>query len=161
MPSIHVRQTTIMLQVRVQNLDKVLVAVDHLADVDKAEALKEGLYEAGKVFRVSGANNLSSRLLNNSNKRAYGRSPGNLMKSMRIRVKRRKAGVLIGFDGRGHHAHLVDMGTRLRLYKTRNGDSGIMPANRFWRDTKSQNESVAFDKIAEGIEKAIEKIKNR
>jgi len=35
---------------------------------------------------------------------------GNLLSSYKVKVKKRSSGVLIGFNQKGHHAHLVDLG---------------------------------------------------
>lgn len=152
-----------MLTVRVDGVERVLHVLDDLRDIDKDRAVKSGLRSAGSVFKSAGMKNLRPRLLGASAKRGLyrskGRTPGNLLSSFVVRVKKRKPGVLTGFTAKGAHAHLVDSGTGHRYYKGMS--RGIMPANRFWRDTKTQNEGKAADALYISVKKAVERINNK
>lgn len=148
-----------MLKVEVHNLNEILHSIDHLTDIEKDRAVKSGLRAAGAVFIRAGRKNLKARLKPASERKDKG-IPGNLMGSFTNRVKKSKPGVLAGFNGYGAHAHLVDMGTQKRKHPITK-TSGVMPANRFWRDTKDANESAALLKIEEGIGRAITRIMDR
>lgn len=67
---------------------------------------------------------------------------------------------LAGYTGRGHHAHLVDLGTRRRSTKS-GKNRGIMPANYFWSDARQSEERSAMQEILHGIEMAIQRIQSR
>jgi len=157
MPNILVR---LEMEIKVIDIERIKHVVSQLADIDKDMAVRSGLGAAGNVFRAGGIRRLKSRLLGSTAKTKK-REPGNLLNSMTKRVKKRKPGVLIGFlSPIGNHAHLVDMGTKDRY--TRKGKySGRMPANRFFSDTKIQDEGKAFQKLNDGIQRAITRIQNR
>lgn len=148
------------MEIKVIDLERIKHAISQLADIDKDRAVRAGLGEAGTVFRTGGLKRLKSRL-GTSTQETKKRAPGNLIKSLTKRVKKRKPGVLVGFASPiGNHAHLVDMGTKDR-YTKKGKYSGKMPANRFFADTKSQDEGKAFQKLNEGIQRAITRIQNR
>ncbi|MDR2919691.1 MAG: hypothetical protein LBV72_10060 [Tannerella sp.] len=154
-----------MLQVKVNGLNEMLVVLDQLSDVEKDKAVKSGLRTAGNVFRREGLNQIRSKL-SGTTKRSYGRQPGNLLSSIRVRVKRSKPGVLTGFDEKGHHAHLADLGTKERFFKTgirgqRRKSSGRMPATHFWTTTKQSKEIKASEALFTGLERAVNRIIDR
>lgn len=148
------------MEIKVIDLERVKHAISQLADIDKDKAVKSGLGAAGNVFRIGGVRRLKSRL-KGSTARTKKREPGNLLRSLTKRVKKQKPGVLIGFASPiGNHAHLVDSGTKDR-YTKKGKFSGRMPANRFFTDTKAQDEPKALQKLNEGIQTAITRIQNR
>jgi hypothetical protein len=132
--------------------------VNRLDSFDRDEAIRYGLMAAGKVFQSGGENRLKERMKSGS----QGVS-GGLLRSFKTRLKKRKPGVLIGFnqDGKGEtHAHLVDRGTKERFNKA-GASRGIMPANRFWEDTRSQDEKKAMNELYQGVQRAVNRIKSR
>lgn len=146
-----------LFEIRQINRDEVNYLVRRLENFEKDKAIKYGLQSAGNVFKVGGKARLRSR-----RKR---KGTGNLARSFIVRVKRSKPGVLIGFrqgKGGGSHAHLVDKGTDKRYWKTKSKKYvGIMPANRFWSDTESQDSPKAMNELYNGIEKAANRITER
>lgn len=134
--------------------------VRNLNDFEKDKAVKDGLGAAGKVFESGG----KSRLRRSMKSGSRGVT-GNLLRSFKVKVKRYKPGVLIGFkqgaEG-GSHAHLVDKGTDIRYWKTRKRKSvGRVVANPFWSDTETEDYPKAMDQLYMGIERAISKINSR
>ena len=139
-------------------VERIYRLVDDLRQIDQNTAIKAGLRRGANVFIITGRQNLRAR--NNE-------KTGNLMKSMRTRVKRRKLGALAGFsmnysrmkeEGYGSHSWLVDRGTVKR--KTKAGyNRGIMPASYFWTDTKNEAGSSAIREIEKGIITAVERMK--
>ena len=139
-------------------VERIYVLVNDLRQIDQNTAIKAGLRRGANVFIRTGRQNLRAR--NNEN-------TGNLMKSMRTRVKKRKLGALAGFsmnysrmkeEGYGSHSWLVDRGTVKR--KTKAGyNRGIMPASYFWTDTKNEAGSAAIREIENGIITAVERMK--
>ena len=77
-----------------------------------------------------------------------------------VRVKRRSLGAVVGFNYRGHHAHLVDRGTVKRPHPI-TGTSGIMPANRFWSDTADQDWKKGMDMMMATVQRAVTRIMMR
>ena len=139
-------------------VERIYRLVDDLRQIDQNTAIKAGLRRGANVFIRTGRQNL--RAMNNE-------KTGNLMKSMRTRVKKRKLGALAGFsmnysrmkeEGYGSHSWLVDRGTVKR--KTKAGyNRGIMPASYFWTDTKNEAGSRAIREIEKGIITAVERMK--
>ena len=139
-------------------VERIYRLVDDLRQIDQNTAIKAGLRRGANVFIITGRQNLRAR--NNE-------KTGNLMKSMRTRVKKRKLGALAGFsmnysrmkeEGYGSHSWLVDRGTVKR--KTKAGyNRGIMPASYFWTDTKNEAGSSAIREIEKGIITAVERMK--
>lgn len=139
-------------------VERIYRLVDDLRQIDQNTAIKAGLRRGANVFIRTGRQNLRAR--NNE-------KTGNLMKSMRTRVKKRKLGALAGFsmnysrmkeEGYGSHSWLVDRGTVKR--KTKAGyNRGIMPASYFWTDTKNEAGPAVIREIEKGIITAVERMK--
>lgn len=148
------------IQLRAIDVDSVLYLVNNLDNIEKDEAIRAGLREAGSVFKAGGQRRLRNRMKSGRNG-----VTGNLLRSFHIRTKRYKLGVLIGFKqgkGGGSHAHLVDRGTNNRYWKTKKLKSvGKGLPNSFWTDTESQDYPQAMNKLYMGIEKAVNRINNR
>lgn len=149
---------------QVIDMNRVLHAVDGLANIDKDKAIKAGLRAGEYVFLSGGRRRLKDRMKSGPNG-----VTGNLLKSFTIRVKRAKLGALAGFSttqsfgkdgGKGYHAHLVDLGTTLRQNR-KSAARGIMTGNFFWSDTVENDDTKALDKVYQGIERMVERIKNR
>lgn len=152
-----------MIKVEQINPNAISYLVRGLDNFEKDKAIKEGLRKGGNVFKTGGRRRLKSSMRNSRG------VTGNLLSSFHVRVKRQKLGMLVGFRrstrnmqiGGGNHAHLVDEGTDKRYWKTRGRKStGRMTATRFWSDTKIQEWDSASSKIFEGIESAVERIRN-
>lgn len=154
--------------------------VANLKDFEKDKAIRAGLRSGGLFFAKQGKMRLSERVaFKASNYRAHSSSEenfrkkirrreirnhkrialsaSNLYNSFRVRVKRRSLGALVGFSSKGHHAHLVDLGTRKRPHPI-TGTSGIMPANRFWTDTSEQDWKTGMDRIMEVIDRNVNRM---
>jgi hypothetical protein len=136
--------------------------VRNLEDFEKDKAVKAGLSAAGNVFKAGGASRLKERMKSGS-----GGITGNLLRSIIVRPKKSKPGVLIGFKqgkGGGSHANWIDRGTNERFYTTKTGKRksiGRVIGNTFWTDTESQDYPQAMNKLYMGIEKAVNRINNR
>jgi hypothetical protein len=140
--------------------DSVLYLVRNLENLEKNEAIRNGLRVAGNVFKVGGQKRLRERM--KSGRKGV---TGNLLRSFYVRTKRYKLGTLVGFkQGKngGSHAYLVDRGTDNRYWKTKKGKSvGRGLPNSFWSDTEAQDYPRAMDKLYRGIENAVNRINNR
>ena len=124
-----------MIEIKQIDRENIQYLVDNLEDFEKDKAIKSGLRSAVNVFRVKGRANLRSRLL------YHGKQTNHLMNSFTNRVKRNKLGALAGFD--------------------RPGGNHIMPANRFWSDTKVSEEGRAMSALYQGVQRAVQRINNR
>lgn len=142
------------LQVTTIGIDRVEDAVNELLDIDKDKAIRAGLRSMGNTLVTSGKRRLKIRLKDSK------RDNGNLFQAFKVRVKLRRLGALVGFNYQGHHAHLVDLGTRKRLHPI-TGTSGIMPANSFWTDTAKNDWQRASDRLFQTIERAKNRIIER
>ena len=149
---------SVKIGAEILGLDRINRLVADLRDIDQNKAIKAGLRRGANIFIRTGRQNLKAR--NNE-------KTGNLMKSMRTRVKKRKLGALAGFsmnysrmkeEGYGSHSRLVDRGTVKRETKKKQ-NRGIMPASYFWTDTKNQAGSGAIREIENGIITAVERMK--
>jgi hypothetical protein len=135
--------------------------VRNLEKFEKDKAIKHGLYAAGNVFDKGGKNRLKTRMKCGS--RGF---TGNLLGSFRVRLKKNRPGVLVGFrqgKGGGSHSYLIDRGTDERHWtkKNKNKSTGRVAGNYFWSDTEAQDSAKAMNKLYEGIERAVNRINNR
>lgn len=126
-----------------------------LSEFDKNKAIKRGLGHAGSFIKKQGLKRLQSSMKSGKNG-----VTGNLIRSFVVRVKKNRAGVLIGFTAQ--HAHFIDLGTSERRHKKgKKKYTGKVIGNFFWTTTKRQDDNQALNKIYEGIEKTVNKIKKR
>ena len=138
--------------------DAVNYLVRNLEDFEKDKVVRGGLGAAGAVFKTGGQRRLKERM------KRRGGVTGNLLGSFKVRVKRKRPGVLIGFrQGKsgGNHAHLIDQGTTDRYWRTPRKATGRVVGNAFWTDTRSQDYPQAMDKLYAGIERAVNRITER
>lgn len=163
----------ISVTVSSRGMEDVAYLIKKLGSIEMDKTVKNGLRAAGNVIRSGGQRRLRQRMKNPKG------VTGNLLRSFRVRVKRKKPGVLVGFNsvsdtsGRmdntgkklrkntGYHAHLLDRGTANRYQRRTNKFVGKVNANRFWQDTYEQDYNKAMDKIYDGVSRAIERIKTR
>lgn len=144
-----------IINVKQLDISNIQYLVSGLEDFEKDKAVRQGLYSGGSVLLRGGVMRLKMRM-----KTPAGRK-GNLIKAFRVRVKRNKLGVLSGFGyPEGRHSWLLDQGTGIR--RTKNyARRGHGPALRYWEDTRTQDGSKAMEYIERGIEKAVQRIKDR
>ena len=141
-----------MIVVDIQTRQAAEYLVHSLDAFEQQKAIKVGMLRAAKVFSRRGRGNLRSRL--------KGKGKGNLLGAFGVVYRKQYVMSLAGYTGRGHHAHLVDLGTRRRSTKS-GKNRGIMPANYFWSDARQSEERSAMQEILHGIEMAIQRIQSR
>lgn len=147
------------IEIRQINREEVLSLIQNLDNFEKDGAIKSGLKSAGNVFVSGGKQRLRRKM-----KSGHAGVTGNLLRSFTVRVKRRRLGVLAGFNqgvGGGSHANLIDLGTDRRYWKKPRKYTGRVRANRFWSDTEAQDYPKAMKALYAGIEKAVNRISNR
>ena len=92
-----------ILTVKQLDTNKVKDLVYGLENFEKDKTVRAGLYAGGSILQRGGVMRLKSRM-----KSPYGHK-GNLIKAFRVRVKRKKLGVLSGFGYPiGNHSWLLD-----------------------------------------------------
>lgn len=141
-------------QVATIGIERIEAAVKDLLDIDKDKAIRAGIRSMGNTLVSGGKRRLKMRLKDSK------RMDGNLFQAFKVRVKRRRLGVLAGFNYLGNHAHLVDLGTSRRPHPI-TGNSGIMPANSFWTDTAKEDWNRASQRLFDTIERAKNRIIER
>lgn len=150
-----------MFKAKLINREVAVQLVAGLKDFEKDKALTTGLKKSGNVFKKGGRRRLKHYMTSTDGK------TGNLLKSMHVRVKKQKLGVLVGFKRPlGNHSHLLDRGTKVRR-TTKQKNRGAMPSGYskfrigFWMDTYNEDLTSAKSELYNGIEQAVNRIKNR
>lgn len=129
--------------------------LDQLDTVQKATAVQKGLQAGASIIRKRGRASLR-RVLSTKPSNVKQRT-GNLLSSIATRTYKKKGKSHIGFGKKGHHAHLVDSGTKER-YTSTGARRGKMPGNRFWRKNFEANRNKARDEIFNGVDRYLRKI---
>ena len=142
----------------VEGIDNMLRG---FAEIDRNRIIKSGLRAGVNLLKNAGRQRLRERMHNPAG------VTGNLLKSFSVRVKKSKLGALAGFsmvteDDKGNlikvgHAYIVDSGTGERGRKS-GGSTGVMPALRYWTDTKNQDTGRALELVEAAIAKAVVKM---
>lgn len=142
----------------IESVDRLL---QNLSDIDRNKIIKSGLRAGVNLLKNAGRQRLRERM----------HSPtvvtGNLLNSFSVRVKKNKLGAIAGFtkateDASGElikvrHAYIVDSGTGDRKRKN-GGSTGVMPALKYWTDTKNQDTDRALEIVEASIVKAVDKM---
>ena len=139
-------------QVQIIGQDRINEMLRQLNEIDSNKAIKAGLRKGVNLLRRAGISRLKSRMKNPSG------VTGNLLKSFTTRVKKGKPGGLAGFTlidsvsrkNKGAHAWLVDLGTAARE-KSNGASTGVMPALRYWTDTRDVDVDRAMQKVEMAI----------
>lgn len=97
---------------------KIISIVDGLDNIDREQAIQSGLRQGGNIFKKAALSELKARNTTVT---------GNLARSVAVQVFKKKKKVHTGFKrhkkykgtdvGGGNHAHLVDLGTKIRKTK--------------------------------------------
>lgn len=141
----------VRINAEVLGLNDLMQKLGKLKEVDRNRYTEIGLANASRVLIQGAKTRLTQRLLR------HGKQTGNLLRSVTFRIKKNGSGAIVGFRvgvRGGNHAHLVDLGTAPR-YTKRGEYRGIMPANRFFTDTKAQDSQKALEELKSGIANAI------
>ena len=139
------------VEARLIDFEKVERAIANLNDIDKNKVVREGLKDAGNLFKKKGKENVKERT---------GVKTGNLSKSFVIKLKSKKLGMIAGFNQLGNHSWLIDRGTIERT-NSKEQNRGKIIGNNFWSDAIQNNESTAIERVYSGIERAIINIMNK
>lgn len=146
------------LEIELRTRQTIDYLVRNLSEFDRNESLKKGFTNAAQVFKRHAKQNMLTSM---------GRKTGNLWSSLTYRLRNMRSGIpaVVGFNGKGAHAHLLDLGTDKRetkgqLWKgTRNRGSG--PAKYFFTRAREEGEQEAYNALLDGIQRAIDRINSR
>lgn len=153
-------QSNEVIEVKVLNLETVISELNRLGNVQTDRNVGNGLKKAGNYLIRKGKEKLRNRLKAYKWHNYHHNSTGNLRKSFAITIFKRNRGVIAGFTKKGSHAHLIDLGTNER--KTARGyNRGRIKPSKFWTDTKQEDTTQAQGLIMTGLERALNKLRNR
>lgn len=138
---------------------KVMKALDGMATMSRNTIVRKSLSDGAKMFTDQGKINLRSRLKTESHNvymRRYmaRKRGGSLMGSFRtkgiVNPKKNVMKAYAGFNKFGHHAHLINFGTKER-YKRNGQPTGKVAANEFWSDAFDSKNKQAMNKVIESV----------
>lgn len=160
-----------IIELRLLNLPYVIETINRLGGLQKSREVSKGLRKGGNYLIRQGKDRLKATA-----KRTYsyvdkfgktrhrkGQKTGNLRRSMAITIFKGNKGVIAGFRygaKGGNHAHLVDKGTQERT-TTQGYRRGKIIGSKFWTTTREQDTPTAQEKILDGLDRALEKLRNR
>lgn len=130
----------------------------NMEKVDQKNTIQTALREGAKLIMDAGKSNLAMR---NKTK------TGNLKRSFRIKVVKKKAYALSGFKRPGgNHSYLIDRGTDKRYtkkgwYRGSISKSSPNKGSLYWTDAVEANGGRALDKLMSAIYTALSQINNR
>lgn len=133
-------------------------ALEKLSNVDKSNAVAQGLRQGMQIIATAGKANLQQR----NNKKT-----GNLLSSIGVRVQKGKRRSYSGFRRpKGAHAHMINFGVAKRWTKKgyyRGSISKAAPytGTKFWSDAVEQNKEAAVNTLMNAIIGEMMKIKGR
>lgn len=149
------------IEATITGVESIDIMLRGLADIDRNRIIKAGLRAGVNLLKNAGKQRLRDRMHSSTG------VMGNLLKAFSVRVKKNKLGALAGFgmvteDDKGNvikigHAYIVDSGTDERERKS-GGSTGVMPALKYWTDTKNQDTDRALELVENSIAKAITKM---
>lgn len=130
--------------------DDLRTLLNNLEVLVEKKEITEGEKAAARYLITKGRERLKTRL-----KKSHS---NNLMRSFTYRMRKKNAGVLVGFKRpEGSAAHLVDKGTKDRI-TARGANRGSITGNNFWSDTRTNDSDKAMEIMMNAIEASIDKI---
>lgn len=150
------------LEIDQHDLDTIYKALDGLSQIEKDAIVFKGFQEAAQLISKSGKAALKSSMSKDSwnvemRERMAAQRGGSLANSIGIKSFRKKGKVHIGFKRLGHHAHLVNFGTKKR-YKVSTGQytgsvskNAPMTGSLFWSKNFQDNKAAVRQKIVDSV----------
>lgn len=141
------------------DINGVSASFDELIELQESKEIKNALREAGKYIVRQGKSRLRSRLIMKRSDRT-----GLLLKSISYSVRKKNAGVIVGFKRNNKHASLswiIDKGTDSRYLKSNDAYRGAVRPTYFWSETRDSDVPTAQERVMNVINAEIEKIKSR
>lgn len=132
--------------------------LDNMDKVDQKNTIQTALRQGAQMLVDAGKANLASR---NKEK------TGNLKRSFRIKVVKKKAYALSGFKRpAGNHSYLIDRGTNKRYtskgwYRGSVSKGSPNRGSLYWTDAVQTNGGKALDRLMSAIYTALNQINNR
>lgn len=136
---------------QLEGLDNLLEKVEALKDPKVAQSVRSAMRQGGELLKARGLARLSM---------SNGVKTGALRSSIKIEIKRIRGGGMklkVGFNKDGHHAHLVDRGTKDR-YTKKGAYRGRATGSYFWTNTRNANQPEVAEKILNEYKNEIVKV---
>lgn len=121
------------IDITVTGTEELQQALTVLAKTEKNPAIRRALGQGGGYISKKSKERLRKRM-NHPNGHT-----GNLLSSFVVKVKRKQNGVLVGFNKKGSHAHLVDMGHEMVVGPKRVKTGKRTKPLHFHTDTRKQD----------------------
>lgn len=145
-----------------QDLSKIYKALDRLDQIQRDAMVLKGFQEAARLVKRKGQAALRSTMSKEPwniemRQRMAAKRGGSLANSIGVKSFKKKGKVHIGFKKLGHHAHLVDSGTKERYKKTTKQYTGSVSKNapntgsNFWRKNFNDNRQAIKQKIIDSV----------
>ena len=145
-----------------QDLKRIYKALDRLDQIQRDAMVLKGFQEAARRVKRKGQAALKSTMSKDPwnvemRQRMAAKRGGSLANSIGVKSFKKKGKVHIGFKKLGHHAHLVDSGTKERYKKTTKQYTGSVSKNapntgsNFWRKNFNENRQAIKQKIIDSV----------
>lgn len=143
-------------------------ALEGLSEIEKTAIVQKGLQEAASMIKRKGRSKLIATMSKDPwniemRKRMAAKRGGGLEGAIATRTFKKKGKAHIGFSKLGHHAHLVNMGTKKRYtaarwYRGSVGKVAPYTGSGFWTKNFQENKDRAKDIIFESVYASLNKI---
>lgn len=145
-----------------KDLAHVQKQLSMLENVEQQRVVQQGLQDGVRVFREEGKRTLKNSMSRDAwnvtmRNRMAKRRGGSLYKAISTKVIKRKGKGYAGFGKNGHHAHLVDSGTKNR-WKSNGEYTGSVKGSRFWRKAFDNKKQEAARILMESIRISIQRL---
>lgn len=143
-------------------------ALEGLSEIEKTAIVQKGLQEAASLIKRKGRNKLVATMSKDPwnmemRKRMAAKRGGGLEGAIATRTFKKKGKAHIGFGKLGHHAHLVNMGTRKRFTAARHYRGSVSKnapytGSQFWTKSFQENREHAKQIIFDSVYASLKRI---
>lgn len=150
------------LEIDQQDLARIYKALDGLDQIQQNAIVFKGFQEAAQLVKKRGQAALKTTMSKDGwniemRERMAAKRGGSLANSIGVKSFKKKGKVHIGFKKLGHHAHLVNFGTKKR-YKMSTGQytgsvskHAPMTGSLFWSRNFNECKAAIKDKIIDSV----------
>lgn len=147
-----------------KDYNRIQSALSNLSRIERNAIVQRGLQEGVILFVKQGRINLRNTL--STEPQNVRMRKGNLIRSFTTRIKKLKGKGYAGFNSKGHHAHLVNDGTKKRwtkkgAYRGSVSKNSPMKGSNFWRNAFEIQKENAAKELMNSIRISINKIVGR
>lgn len=143
---------------------KINSVLSQFSQIERDAIVLKGMQEGVRLFVKQGKSNLKSTL--SSEPQNVKMRKGNLERAFSTKVKKKLGKAYAGFNKKGHHAHLVDAGTKKRwtskgYYRGSVSKNAPKTGSNFWHRAFEQQKNAATRELMDSIYLSANKIINR